>query len=920
MVHISSNFCELHHMRESCARAGCRVDVGRPGNEDERTKAPRDLGDCASGGWAMILERERELGRLAGLLDEVAVAGGRVALVRGEAGMGKSALVHRFVEQANGRAQVLMGSCDDLLTPQPFGPIWDVARDQPAIARQLTQGGDGRAVMEALLQLLSREHPTVLIIEDTQWADEATLDAIKFLGRRVGRTNGVLLLTFRDGEVDADHPLRQVIGELRAQNVVRIQLQPLSAEAIAHMIGDHPFSVDEVLGLTGGNPLFVTEVLASGVAGVTSSIQDSVLARASKVSPTARRLLHLVSVIPGAVDRGLLGRLMEPSADDVNGCVQQGLLEVHDGTVSFRHELQRRAVEASLAAEDRRNINKLVLDALGGEGDPARVVHHAREAGDVAALVEHAPLAARSAMAIGSQREAVAHFRTLEDHTDRFDSAERAGLLEDWARAESYLGDERAVQLVTDSIALRRALGDDEALARALTFAVSVYERNGLMEQATASAHEAVAMLNARPPSATLAAALTQQGWLLFMRGTDDRRALELADEAIRIADDMDNDMAAVRAMIWKGAITHNMGDREGFSLVEEAHQRAAKGGFRYEETIALVNLAGMSADVREIARASDLVRRAHDTAARYEIRALETYTQAMHAEILLWQGDWEQAEDTATAALDGPGHAATVAWRILGQIQARRGRSEAGVILERVWSYAERSGQLQQMDPAASVMAEYAWLAGDHDERRLAIISSTIEQALAAGPPWPSGALAFWSWKLGLLDSVPKHTPEYYRAIVDSRPEVAAEFWRSRGVPYEEAVALMHGTETDKRRAIELFDGLDAAAAADRVRLALRAEGVSVPRGRSMSTRSHAAGLTTRQAEVLDLLAEGLSNPQIADRLFISHRTVENHVAAVLMKLDVPDRHSAADVARDRGLVQGSTTPGKRGWSSSQM
>lgn len=853
----------------------------------------------------MILERERELASLCAVLDEVALAGGRVALVRGEAGIGKSALMHRFSQRVRGRAQVLMGSCDDLLTPQPFAPFWDVARESPGIARELSRGGDRRAVMEALLKLLSGElRPTVLIIEDTQWADEATLDTIKFLGRRVARTNGVLLLTFRDGEVDLDHPLRQVVGDLPPQNVVRIQLQPLSAGAIAEMIGDESFSVGEVLALTGGNPLFVREVLASGIDGVPSSIRDSVLARASRVSPTALRLLRLVSVVPGGVDRSLLGRLLEPSARDLSGCAKQELLEVHDEMVSFRHELQRRAIEDSLTAEERRELNQLVLDALGDIEDPTRLVHHAREAGDLTALVTYGPRAARAAMAIGSQREAVKHFRMLEHDMARFEPAERAALLEDWARAEAYLGDERTVQLVSDAIALRRTLGDEEALARTLTFAVSAYERSGLVDEATGCADEAVSILAAGPPSAGLAAALTQQGWLCFMRGNDDPRAAQLTGEAIRISEEVDNELAAVRAMIWNGAIAHNMGDREGFPLVEEAHDRAARGGYDYEEAMALVNLAGMSADIREIARAADLVRRARDTAARFEIRALEMFAQAMQAEILLWQGAWEQAEDTATVALDGPPHSAAVAWRILGQLQTRRGRSEAGAILDRVWSFAEQSRELQQVDPTAAVLAEHAWLTEDRDERTIARISSTVQRSLDSGPPWPSGALAFWAWKLGLLDAVPDHTPPYYRAIIEGRPEDAAAFWHSRGVPYEEAVALMHGQEADKLRAIEILEGLGASAAADRVRADMREQGLPVPRGRAASTRSHAAGLTARQAEVLALVVDGLSNPEIADRLFISHRTVENHVSALLMKLDVPDRHAAAETARGRDLV----------------
>ncbi len=270
----------------------------------------------------MLLERDKELGLLSGLLAGVGSSGGKVVLLRGEAGIGKSVLVRDFVEGHGDEAHVLFGFCDDLLTPQPLGPFWDIAREETSLGEVLEKG-DRRAVMEALLDLLSRSlRPTVLVVEDTHWADEATLDVIKYLGRRIGGTNGLLVLTYRDGEVDHDHPLRQVIGDLAPQDMVRIHLGGLSSEAVALMVEDTDLDSAEVLSLTDGNPLFVIEVAASGVEGVPSSVQDSVLVRAGKLSSGARRLLDLVSVIPGEAERSLIEIIVEPTEEQITECVR----------------------------------------------------------------------------------------------------------------------------------------------------------------------------------------------------------------------------------------------------------------------------------------------------------------------------------------------------------------------------------------------------------------------------------------------------------------------------------------------------------------------------------------------------------------------------------------------------------------------
>ncbi len=137
-----------------------------------------------------------------------------------------------------------------------------------------------------------------------------------------------------------------------------------------------------------------------------------------------------------------------------------------------------------------------------------------------------------------------------------------------------------------------------------------------------------------------------------------------------------------------------------------------------------------------------------------------------------------------------------------------------------------------------------------------------------------------------------------------------AAAYWSSVGRPYEEAEALMAGDVDAIRRALELFLSLGAAPAVDWTRQRLRSMGLArVPRGRRPGTRAHPAGLTAREGEILELLAQGLRNPQIADRLFVSPKTVEHHVSSILGKLDVLSRDGAVARARREGWLTTSSS-----------
>src|SRR5215211_2289075 len=181
-----------------------------------------------------LLERSTVLNELLSLLERAASGTGHLVLLGGEAGVGKTALVRHLCERAAGAAQVHVGACDPLSTPRPLGPLLDIAHDAGGELAQVVAADAPRHMLfRAALDALSTAQPTLFVIEDAHWADEATLDLLRFLGRRISATRALVIVTYRDDEVGPAHPLRIVTGDLAtAAAVHRMVLPPLSAAAV----------------------------------------------------------------------------------------------------------------------------------------------------------------------------------------------------------------------------------------------------------------------------------------------------------------------------------------------------------------------------------------------------------------------------------------------------------------------------------------------------------------------------------------------------------------------------------------------------------------------------------------------------------------------------------------------------------------
>lgn len=852
----------------------------------------------------MLLEREGELGLLTALLAEVGSSGGKVVLIRGEAGIGKSSLVAEFLSSAADLAHTHIGFCDDLQTPQPLGPLWDISRSEPALRKAL-QSRDRQAVLESFFDLMAASlRPTVVVIEDTQWSDEATRDAIKFVGRRMARANGLLLITHRIGEVDIDHPLRAVIGDLPPQNVTRVELGGLSRSGVAELVSDARLDPDRVMSITKGNPFLVTELASVEGEGVPASVRDSVVSRVRKLSSAARDMLRVMSAIPDQIPRRDVPRLTGGSDDELAEGELLGLLEIDEDFVSFCHELIRRAVESSLTISEAVSIHRRLLEVLPDGTDPARLVHHARGANDITRLVIHGPDAARAAAEVGSHREAAAQFRGLDPHLNRLEPGPRADILRSWALIEHYLERAESTEILDRAIGLYREAGSVEELAQALIAGAELNRSHGRPGVARKYAHEAVRLLESDETGAQLAHALAAYSWLLIRSGEIDE-AEAAADRAIGVAEETGAERAMLSALGVKGTLVYVRGEPGGLDMMEQLHQRAHLGGHRYEEVLALLRMAEVALEVRDVERASDFSVRARNTAGRYELPILETQASLVRAEALLWSGAWTEAEDLASETIGRHSSADARLAAILGVIRTRTGRGGAVEYLDQAWSLAVESGEIDHLLGSAAAIAERMWVVDSPDVALFEQFRDLVDRGVRFEYPWPAGSLGVWMWKLGGLNEGSEGLPTPYRDLMLGRVDESASFWMSRKIPYEQAIALMSGDVSQRLQALELLDSLGAVAVAARVRRGLREEGVPTPRGKGKATRGHAAGLTGRQAEVLQLLAEGLTNTEIADRLFVSPRTIEHHVSAILAKLDSSTRDGAVQRARDEGLVE---------------
>jgi len=885
----------------------------------------------------VILEREESLQQLLALAEQAKQGRGGLALVSGEAGIGKTSLLQLFRSKLIQSQRVLWGGSDALFTPRPLGPLHDMAPSlNPKIRHLLTEGAQPTTLYTLMLQELESSSPgTILIFEDSHWADYATLDLLKFLGRRISMLPALLVISFRDDEVNGDHPLARVIGELPTAHTTRINLKPLSKEAIK-ILGLPPgYEIDDLYDITGGNPFFVSELLScqhNPESHIPASIKDAVNARLVRLSSEERSLLETISVIPGAVPLKLLDTLVGSSGETLAmACIGRNILVQESSEhLRFRHELSRLATLARVPMTQQKDLHAKVLETLllenqslhnqslkPGEQKESienysnldQMVHHAAGAFDSKHVLEFAPTAARTAAALGAHSEAADHLATALRFVNNAEPELAAQLYENWAY-EAGLAlriDDDVLEARRHAISLWRALDRPEKVGENLRWMSRLHWYRGEASEANHFADEAIQVLESTPQSAEHAMAYSLRSQLHMLNDRMDD-AILWGEKALELAKKYNNVEVEIHALNNIGSALVFRNNPDGIEKLERSLALALQEGLHEHAARVYTNLSEYAVYFRNFELAEEVLAKGIAYNNQHDLFAWRNYLLGRLALLRLDQGRLRDAQTIAAGVLKT--ERLTLLMRlpaisVLAQTQMRLGEQSAYKNFADALTDALATDELQYIIPIRLGLIEFAWL---NNQTQNAI--EHLEYLNALGPEamhlWRVGETVVWAHRLSfsLNKDFYKDFPEPHQLEMKEDFFAAAKLWESLGLPYAAALTLMQTTNKDHIQnafiaAQDLLEPIDANGGITKLKSLAADFSISEllhskRRGPYKAARNHPLGLTKREQEILRLISKGATNKEIASTLSRSQRTIEHHVSAILTKLNSNSRMEA--------------------------
>ena len=776
-----------------------------------------------------LVEREAELDALGGWWKEASTGEGRLVFVSGEAGIGKTTLVQRLCATVADRARVLTGSCEPLATPPALGPVMDMAASLPPAVTALLSGSEDpvRLRHAFLAELAVDPRGTLIVVEDAHWADEATLDLLRFVGRRLHRSPSMVVVTYRDDEVGPHHPLRVMAGDLASLALVRrLAVPPLSPAAVADLAEGSPLDPAALHQRTGGNPFFVTEVLAAG-GGVPAAVRDAVMARATRLGSDERRVLEVAACLGYRAPSHLLDEVAGTGPEAVDACVDAGMLVADaDAQLQFRHELARAAVAESVPPGRARGHHAAALATLSrrreGSIDPARLAQHAEQADDPTAVLHWARAAAEHAARLGAHRESAEHFQRALAAAAGLEAAELASLHEGHAM-QLMLSDqiEAAFEATRQAVQLWQRAGEPHRQSAALTMIVEI----GLMSPhwipaAEAACHEAVAVLDGLPagPELALSYAMRVKLEALAFRNDD---GIAWAEKALALCPD-GVDLAVIFARLLGAIARAQKGDDSALVEVDDALRLARETGWQDQVGLGYFWLTHSLTCQRRYHEAEHWYDAGIAFVEEHDQEVWRQWLRSWRARALFDQGRWDEAEVLATdvrrRAHIADGRAMTAAL-VLSRLAIRRGDSDPSELLSYVRDNVAPGAHVLAwiVGPGAAQAEQPGTRAGPPTSPACSRSRTPRQCARANHGPWAS-----WPTGCGAPEPCPTRradVAEPYGHLFAGRWEAAANAWKALNCPYEAALALAEsGEEAPLREAFSILDRLGARPARDEV------------------------------------------------------------------------------------------------------
>ncbi|MGB3476870.1 MAG: AAA family ATPase [Mycobacterium sp.] len=862
-----------------------------------------------------LLERDTALATLHRCYRAATRGHGQLVLLRGEAGAGKTTVIAQFLTTLDPGTRLLRGWCDGLATPRPLGPFIDILTglpaDQATSIRAAIDSGDTEAIYARLVGVVGDGNASVCVIEDLHWADGAALDLLRHLARRIDTMPVLLLASYRDDQIGPTHPLAVLLGDVATwATVTRMTLDPLSLAAVGALTAGSGVNAQALYRLTEGNSFFVTEMVAAGPdalgdGGLPCSISEAVRGRLARLSAAGRETAQAAAICGPRVHPALLEAVSPGAAGTLNECLAAGVLVANADAVGFRHELTRRAVVEQVPDYQRRVLHKRALTALTEPPiDPdtlAALTFHAEQAGDTDAVIVYGPAAAERAAGSGANRQAADLYALVLRHANTISDEQRVLWLERHAFSSYLTGQAESAALSwQQAIALRKQLGVPHQEAEDLRRLSHVLQLLGRHAEASAAAHTSLRLLEGLGPSPQLAWSLINMAHIAAL--ALDPACARYAARAKSLGAQLRDRAVVVHARGYAALTTVFCSDT-GWDEFEEVWREAAATPGIEEHSAILGILLGTFAVVRgEYGRAQRYLAEVAAYLDHRDLGMFETLVVGLQSLTGLAGSDWTSAalaaEQILTQSELAPQHRIAPLITI-ALIRARRGEEPVWPLLDEALESA--TGSLLRL-PVCAARAEAAWLADDDEAAR----RCSAEILTVPGPAytWLGGSLLRWAHLAGGVSGVDVIAATPYEHEINGDWRTAAQDWALRGCPYDAAIAQLGGDVDAVEAALGTFRQFGARCAARRAKQRLAQLRGRDPDRRRKDTSTDPHGLTKRQRDVLELLAAGHSDAEIATALYISTKTANTHVCAIMAKLGVHNRTQAAAYAYQKVSV----------------